>query len=95
VVVALHLERDSFALAEIDDACVLAGSLQDALAGRRQPAQQQRRVLVAAMLRPEQRKDGELEAVRLAPEQPADTLQLPIGQPEGAVQRLFRDCRQS
>jgi hypothetical protein len=47
------------------------------------------------VLRPEQREDGKLEAVRVALEQPADALQLPVGEAEGAVQRLFRDCRQS
>ena len=52
-------------------------------------------MLVPAVLRPEQREDGELEAVRVAPEQPADALQLPVGKAEGTVQRLFRDCRQS
>ena len=52
-------------------------------------------MLVAAMLRPEQREDRELEAVRIAAEQLADTLQLPVGQPEGPVERLFRDRRQS
>ena len=51
-------------------------------------------MLVAAMLRPEQREDRELEAVRIAAEQLADALQLPVGQPEGPVQRLFRDRRQ-
>jgi hypothetical protein len=47
------------------------------------------------VLRPEQREDGQLEAVRVAFEQAADTFQLPVGEPEGEVQRLFRDCRQS
>jgi hypothetical protein len=52
-------------------------------------------MLVAAVLRPEQREDGELEAVRVAIQQRADTVQLPVGEPEGAVQRLFCNCRQS
>jgi hypothetical protein len=47
------------------------------------------------MLGPEQREDGQLEAVRVALEQGADTLQLLVGESEGAMQRLFRDCRQS
>ena len=80
--------------AEVDHAGVLARALKHTLAGRRQPAQQRRRVLVAAVLGPEQREHGELEAVRVALEQPADTFQLAVGEPEGAVQRLFRDCRQ-
>lgn len=52
-------------------------------------------MLIATVLRPKQREDGELEAVHLAPEQDADTLQLPVGEAEGTVQRLFRDCCQS
>jgi hypothetical protein len=32
--------------------------------------------------------------VRLASEQPADSIELPIGEPEGAVERLFRNQRQ-
>jgi hypothetical protein len=51
-------------------------------------------MLVAAVLGPEQREDRELEAVRLAPEELPDTVELPVGQPEGAVERLFRDTRQ-
>jgi hypothetical protein len=94
VVVALDLEGDGLALAEVDDARVLARALEDARAARREAAQQRRRVLVRAVLRPEQREDGELEVVRLAAEQLADTVELPVGQPEGAVERLFRDRRQ-
>ena len=62
-------------------------------AGREAP-QQPGRVLVAAVLRPEQREDGELEVVRVAPEQLLDSVELPVGQSEGAMERLFRDCRQ-
>ena len=51
-------------------------------------------MLVPAVLRPEQREDGELEVVRLAAEQFADSVELPVGQPEGAVQRLFGNPRQ-
>jgi hypothetical protein len=51
-------------------------------------------VLVAAMLRPEQREDGELEVVRLALEQVADTGVLGVGQAERPVERLFGDPRQ-
>jgi hypothetical protein len=51
-------------------------------------------VLVAAVLRPQQREDGELEVVRLALEQLADTVELPVGKAEGAVERLFRNQRQ-
>jgi hypothetical protein len=48
-------------------------------------------VLVAAVLRPEKREDGELEVVRFALEQLLDTVELPVGQAEGAMERLFRD----
>jgi hypothetical protein len=52
-------------------------------------------VLVAAVLRPEQREDGELEVVRIAVEQLADTLELPVGQAEGCVKsRLLGERRQ-
>jgi hypothetical protein len=43
-------------------------------------------VLVPAVLRPEEREDGELEVVRLAPQQVEDALQLPVGQPEGPME---------
>src|SRR5205823_7791340 len=66
VVVALDLERDRLAVAEVDHARVLARPLEDALAARGQPPQEERGVLVAAVLRPEEREDGELEVVRLA-----------------------------
>jgi hypothetical protein len=51
-------------------------------------------VLVAAVLRPEEGEDGELEVVRLASQQLVDSVELPVGQPEGAMERLFRDGRQ-
>ena len=85
MVVALDLERDRLAVAQVEHAGVLAGPLEHALARRRQPLQEQRGVLVPAVLRPEQRENGELEMVRLAPEQAADALQLPVGESEGPV----------
>jgi hypothetical protein len=51
-------------------------------------------MLVAAVLRPEQREDRELEIVRPAAEQLLDSVELPVGEPEGAMERLFRDGRQ-
>jgi hypothetical protein len=42
-------------------------------------------VLVATVLGPEEREDGELEVVRVPPEQLPDTVRLPVGQTEGAV----------
>ncbi len=69
VVVALDLERDGEPVAEVEHARVLARPLQDAATRARQPREEQRGVLVAAVLRPEQREDGQLEVVRLAVEQ--------------------------
>jgi hypothetical protein len=66
VIVTLDLEGDGLALAEVDDARVLAGALEDARGARREALEEQRRVLVAAVLGPEERKDGEFEVVRVA-----------------------------
>jgi len=44
-------------------------------------------MLVAAVLRPEEREDGQLEVVRPTSEQLLDTLVLAVGQPEATVQR--------
>ena len=88
---ALDLERDRLALAEVDHAGVLARALQDALARRGEPAQEERGVLVAAVLRPEQREDGELEVIRRPAEQLLDAGRLGVGEPEGAVERLLGD----
>jgi hypothetical protein len=48
-------------------------------------------VLVAAVLRPEKREDGELEMIRVAPEQLPDTVGLPVREAELAMERVFRD----
>ena len=48
-------------------------------------------MLVAAVLRPEQREDGELEMVRLALQQLEDAVVLPVREAELAVEWLFRD----
>ncbi len=52
-------------------------------------------MLVAAVLRPEQGEDGQLEVVRLAIQQLLDTVVLPVREAESTVQRLFRDGAQS
>src|SRR5262249_43030304 len=80
----LDLERDRDTVAEVEDACVLARALEDALAARREPLEQRRGVLVAAMLGPEEREDRELEVVRIALQQLSDSLRLPVGETEGA-----------
>jgi hypothetical protein len=92
--VALDLEGDRLAVAEVDDAGVLARALEDPRRLGREALQEERRVLVAAVLGPEEREDGELEVVRLALEQLLDTVEFPVGQSEGAVERLFGDPRQ-
>jgi hypothetical protein len=51
-------------------------------------------VLVAAVLRPEEREDGKLEVVRLALEQLADMVELLVPEAEGPMQRLLDDPRQ-
>ena len=89
---ALDLERDREALAEIDDARVLPRALEDALPVARQPSEEERRVLVAAVLRPEEGEDDELEVVRLPFEQRADAVELPVREAERAVERLFGDA---
>jgi hypothetical protein len=68
--------------------------LEHTLASRREATQKQRRVLVGTVFRPEEREDGKLEVVRLAVEQFADTFELPVGEAEGAVKRLFCNPRQ-
>jgi hypothetical protein len=92
--VALDLKRDRLAFPEVDHAGVLAGALEDPRARGGQPAQQQSRVLVGAVLGPEERKDRELEVVRVSAQELADSLQLPIGESECAVEGLFDDGRQ-
>jgi hypothetical protein len=95
MVVRLDLEGDSGSVAEVEDAGVLARSLEDALSCGRQPLEQRRRVLVAAVLRPEQGEDRELEMVRVAPEQLPDTVRFPVRETQGAVEgRLGGQLRQ-
>jgi len=92
--VRLHLEGDRRPVAEVEDARVLAGPLEDALAGRREPLEEPRRVLVAAVLGPEKGEDSELEVVRIASEQLPDTLRFPVRQTKGSMKRLGGDLRQ-
>ena len=94
VVVRLDLERDREPLAEVEHAGVLARALEHALAGRWETPQERRRVLVAAVLRPEQREDRQLEVVRVAPEKLPDSVRLPVRETESTVERLFGDLRQ-
>ena len=74
VVVALHLEDDAVAVAEVDDAGVLAGALDHLRARRRQRLQPDARGLIGAVLAPHDREDAELGEARLA----AEDLQKPL-----------------
>ena len=51
-------------------------------------------MLVAAVLRPEQREDLELEVVRLALKQRDDSSELPVREAEPAMERVFRNGAQ-
>jgi hypothetical protein len=94
MVVRLDLEGDRGAVAEVEHSCVLTGALEDALTCGRQPLQEPGGVLVAAVLRPEEREHRELEMVRVAPEQLPDTARFPVGQTKGAMKGLGGDLRQ-
>jgi hypothetical protein len=52
-------------------------------------------VLVAAVLRPEEREDGELEVVGRALEQFPDTVELPVREAECPMEWLLRDRAQA
>jgi hypothetical protein len=51
-------------------------------------------MLVAAVLRPEQREDRELEVVRIAAQEDLDTVKLSVGETERAVEWLLGDRAQ-
>ena len=99
VVVALDLEADGFAVAEIEHARVLTGALQDTFTRGGKSFQKESRMLVAAVLRPEEREHRQLEVVRLALEQLDDARKLSVRETEspvqrGIVDRVFRHVRQ-
>jgi hypothetical protein len=87
VIVALDLERDGDPVARVDDAGVLSGPLENSRALGRETPQQESRVLVAAVLRPEEGEDGKLEVVGLALEQGTDPVELPVRKAERAMKR--------
>ena len=74
MVVRLDFEDRRQAVADVDDAGVLARSLQHALAGRRQLLQVDPRALVAAVLGPHDREDAELGFGGLALQQRDDAI---------------------
>jgi hypothetical protein len=96
MVVALDLEADGLAVAEVEHARILTRPLQDTFSRGGKSLEEERRMLVAAVFGPEQREDRELEVVRLPLEQLDDSRELPVGEPQspmerGVVNRLFRD----
>jgi len=80
MVVALDLEGDRLAVADVDHAGVLARPLQDpgALGGK--VLQVLARALVGAVLAPHGAEDAELHQIRLAPQPLEDTLPLLVAQ---------------
>jgi hypothetical protein len=95
MVVALDLERHREPVAEVEHPRVLARALEHAGPLARQAAEEERRVLVAAVLRPEEGEDLQLEVVRLAVEQRDDASELPVREAEPAMERVFRDGAQT
>ena len=85
VVVRLDLEGDRPAVADRDRAGVLARAHQHARALGRQPAQELARMLVGAVLGPQQAEHRQLDVVRLAAELLDDQLELGVGESELAV----------
>ena len=85
VVVALDAQRDGDAVAAVDHARVFARSADDPRCFGRQTAEVHLARLVGAVLAPHHRIHGQLEAIRLAPEDLRDRLQLVVGQPQGPV----------
>ena len=74
VVVALHLEDHGLAVADIDDAGILARPLDHPWRLGRQPAQMHARGFVRAVLVPHRREDAELGEARHPPDQLQDAL---------------------
>ncbi len=98
VIVAFHLEDAGEAVADVDDAGVLAGPLNDPRRLRRQPAQMHFRGFVGAMLVPHRRDDAEFGEARIAADERAKTLvlvglQAVFGNQRGRDLRLVRDHR--
>src|SRR5215212_5369068 len=91
MVVRLNLEGDRQPVAHVDRAGVLAGAQEQVRTLGRKPAQQLLRVLVAAVLGPHEREDGQLDVVGLAAELLADLLVLVVGQAELRVLRARAD----
>ena len=81
VVVALHLEGDRHPVADIDDACVLARTLENGVARRRKLAQVDAARLVRAVLGPHDGEDAELGVAQRPARDLEGPLVLPGAQP--------------
>ena len=92
---ALDLEGDRDAVPQVQHTGVLARPLEHPRTLARQPPQEECGVLVAAVLRPEEREDLELEVVGLPLQERDDAGELPVREAEPAVERLFRDEAQA
>src|SRR5437879_3626573 len=82
MIVALHLEDHGPAVADVDGPRVLAGALEDTRALGGQPGEEDARVLVGAVLRPQRREQPELRVARLAAEALDDAVVFVGGEPE-------------
>ena len=89
MVVGLDLERDHRPVAQAYGTRVLPRPDDDSLPLRRQAAQDLARVLVAAVLGPEQREHRELEVVRSTLEARLDLLEFTVGETERSMEWLL------
>src|SRR5690606_32950626 len=74
MVMALHLEDDAIAIADIDDTGILPRTLDDMWSCRRQGTQPFLRGFVGTMLVPHRGEDAEFGEARLAADQLEDTV---------------------
>jgi hypothetical protein len=90
VVVALDAQCRGDAVADIDDAGVLARADEHPLGLGGQPLQVDPRGLVRAVLGPHDRVHRQLEVVGRSSQDVGDLLGLVVGQPQCSVDRAFR-----
>jgi hypothetical protein len=88
VVVALDLEGHRKSVADTDDSGVVADAGHHAAAARREGLEQRLGALVGAMLAPHHAEHGQLGVVGVAAELLADDVELAVGHPQPAVERL-------
>ena len=85
MVVTLDSDRDSNAVADINDTCAFARPDEDPWRLCRQPAKVETRGLVRAVLGPHHRVHRELEVIRRPSEDLLDVIALVVGQSERAM----------